>query len=145
MSSSLCSLFPDAASSSSTVVLPFGLCSFPLFTRALFPFSSPLLSGSFLFSAVFLALAFSPTFSFRSLHLCFLFDAGYGAESSKGPLAEEDHEIAAKVTLLNHKISSNISAMPSALKRMNDCNSMMEKLDTYNVNIHPAFKRKGTR
>ncbi|KAF9617658.1 hypothetical protein IFM89_037721 [Coptis chinensis] len=72
-------------------------------------------------------------------------DAGYSAESSKGPLAEEDHEIAAKVTLLNHKISSNISAMPSALKRMNDCNSMMEKLDTYNVNIHPAFKRKRTR
>ncbi|KAF9625819.1 hypothetical protein IFM89_027262 [Coptis chinensis] len=73
-------------------------------------------------------------------------DAGYSAKSSKGPLAEEDHEIAAKVTLLNHKISSNISAMPSALKRMNDCwkgsANVSRLLGVCNVAVSPI---KGSR
>ncbi|XP_020219085.1 uncharacterized protein LOC109802226 [Cajanus cajan] len=61
-------------------------------------------------------------------------------ESSSAP---EDPETAKKVKLLNEKISSNCSAMPIVLKRMKDCISRIEKLDSYTDEmIHPAFKRK---
>ncbi|KAJ1426875.1 hypothetical protein SESBI_10131 [Sesbania bispinosa] len=63
-------------------------------------------------------------------------------ESSSAP---EDPETAKKLKLLNEKISSNCSAMPIVLKRMKDCITKIEKLDSYNVAvIHPAFKRKKT-
>ncbi|KAF7826049.1 Packaging protein [Senna tora] len=57
----------------------------------------------------------------------------------------EDPETAKKVQLLKEKISSNASAMPVVLKRMKDCIARIEKLDSYNVAIHPAFKRKRTK
>ncbi|KAF5177323.1 hypothetical protein FRX31_033088 [Thalictrum thalictroides] len=72
-------------------------------------------------------------------------DTGDNAESSKGELlAEVNSETTEKLNLLKHKISNNISTMPTLLKRMNDCILMFDKLDTYNVSIHPAFKRKRT-
>ncbi|KAL5727484.1 hypothetical protein ACHQM5_000676 [Ranunculus cassubicifolius] len=58
--------------------------------------------------------------------------------------AEEDGDIAEKIELLKKKISSNVSAFPTVLKRVNDCISRFDKLDSYNVNIHPAFKKKRT-
>ncbi|KAI4355060.1 hypothetical protein L6164_003873 [Bauhinia variegata] len=57
----------------------------------------------------------------------------------------EDPETAKKVQLLKGKISSNAEAMPLVLKRMKDCIARIEKLDSYNMIIHPAFKRKRTR
>ncbi|OVA06740.1 hypothetical protein BVC80_8729g16 [Macleaya cordata] len=59
-------------------------------------------------------------------------------------LGEEDPETAEKIRLLKFKIASNVSIMPVVLKRMNDCISMIDKLDTGYANIHPAFKRKRT-
>ncbi|KAL2330335.1 hypothetical protein Fmac_017916 [Flemingia macrophylla] len=57
--------------------------------------------------------------------------------------APEDPETAKTLKLLNEKISSNCSAMPVVLKRMKDCITRIEKLDSYNDEmIHPAFKRK---
>ena len=61
-----------------------------------------------------------------------------------GQDAEQDQEIAEKLQLLKDKISSNVSAMPIVLKRMKECISKIDKLDSYNGIIHPAFKRKKT-
>lgn len=47
-----------------------------------------------------------------------------------------------EVQLLRDKISSNISAIPKVLKRMNECISKIDKLVSSNETIHPAFKRK---
>ncbi|KAI9110040.1 hypothetical protein K1719_019081 [Acacia pycnantha] len=54
----------------------------------------------------------------------------------------EDPETAKKVQLLKEKMSSNASVMPVVLKRMKDCIARIEKLDSHNVIIHPAFKRR---
>ncbi|KAG6725388.1 hypothetical protein I3843_02G023900 [Carya illinoinensis] len=56
--------------------------------------------------------------------------------------AEEDQETAEKIRLLKDKISSNVSATPVVLKRMKDCISKIDKLDSYKEITHPAFKRK---
>lgn len=70
-------------------------------------------------------------------------DAGENIELRKGaPVTEEDPDIAGKIILLKSKISSNISAMPVILKRMNECIAAIDKLDKCNIDIHPAFKRK---
>ncbi|XP_028769207.1 uncharacterized protein LOC114726698 [Neltuma alba] len=53
-----------------------------------------------------------------------------------------DPETAKKVQLLKEKISSNACIMPVVLKRMKDCMARIEKLDSCNVIIHPAFKGK---
>ncbi|KAF5733049.1 hypothetical protein HS088_TW17G00584 [Tripterygium wilfordii] len=58
--------------------------------------------------------------------------------------AEAEQKNALKISLLKDKISSNVSAMPNLLKRMNDCISRIEKLDSYDGIIHLAFKRKRT-
>ncbi|GMY09184.1 Packaging protein [Fagus crenata] len=72
-------------------------------------------------------------------------DAGGQAKDSEGRLcAEEDQETAEKLRLLKDKISSNVSAMPIVLKRMKECISRIDKLDSNNGIIHPAFKRKKT-
>ncbi|XP_043716698.1 uncharacterized protein LOC122664786 [Telopea speciosissima] len=72
-------------------------------------------------------------------------DAGEHIESSKGALvAEEDPETKEIIRLLTLKISSNVSAMPIILKRMNECISMIDRLDSFNGSIHPIFKRKRT-
>ncbi|XP_021767061.1 uncharacterized protein LOC110731523 [Chenopodium quinoa] len=47
-----------------------------------------------------------------------------------------------EVQLLRDKISSNISAIPKVLKRMNECISRIDKLVSSNETIHPVFKRK---
>ncbi|KAJ4825026.1 hypothetical protein Tsubulata_023209 [Turnera subulata] len=65
--------------------------------------------------------------------------------SSREPFpTEEDPKTVEKVRLLKDKMSNNISAMPIVLKRMKECMSKIEKLDSYNGTIHPAFKMKKT-
>ncbi|KAL3517158.1 hypothetical protein ACH5RR_024060 [Cinchona calisaya] len=59
-------------------------------------------------------------------------------------LAGEDQE-SEKIRLLKQKISSNASTIPVVLKRMKDCMTRIDNLDSCNeVIIHPAFKRKRT-
>ncbi|RVW67826.1 hypothetical protein CK203_060981 [Vitis vinifera] len=59
-------------------------------------------------------------------------------------LAQGDHETSEKIQLLKQKISSNVSTIPVLLKRLNECMSMVDKLDSYNGIMHPAFKRRRT-
>ena len=58
--------------------------------------------------------------------------------------AEGDKEVLEKIQSLKERISSNASAMPVVLKRMRECISKIDKLDSQNLTIHPAFKRKRT-
>lgn len=57
---------------------------------------------------------------------------------------DESLETAKKIQLLKDKISSNITMIPTVLKRMKECISTIDNLDSYNGVIHPAFKRKKT-
>ncbi|KAI3681751.1 hypothetical protein L6452_36555 [Arctium lappa] len=57
-------------------------------------------------------------------------------------LAEQDPIYTEKIQTIKQKISSNASAMPSLLKRMKDCISRIDKLDSFNSGIHPVFKRR---
>ncbi|XP_059312668.1 uncharacterized protein LOC132063920 [Lycium ferocissimum] len=59
-------------------------------------------------------------------------------------LAGEDQNEAEKVQLLKQKISENASAIPVALNRMKECMRRIDKLQSCNGVIHPAFKRKRT-
>ncbi|RVW59045.1 hypothetical protein CK203_106740 [Vitis vinifera] len=59
-------------------------------------------------------------------------------------LLQGDHETSEKIQLLKQKISSNVSTIPVLLKRLNECMSMVDKLDSYNGIMHPAFKRRRT-
>ncbi|XP_034709531.1 uncharacterized protein LOC117932395 isoform X2 [Vitis riparia] len=59
-------------------------------------------------------------------------------------LAQGDHETSEKIQLLKQNISSNVSTIPVLLKRLNECMSMVDKLDLYNGIMHPAFKRRRT-
>ncbi|KAF4386716.1 hypothetical protein F8388_006671 [Cannabis sativa] len=70
-------------------------------------------------------------------------DAGQGQVTSSIP-ADGDQETIEKIRLLKDKISSNASKMPIVLKRMRECISKIDKLDSQNRTIHPAFKRKRT-
>ncbi|KAJ0052455.1 uncharacterized protein LOC116142612 [Pistacia vera] len=70
-------------------------------------------------------------------------DSGEHVESSKGAtLVKEEQKAAEKIRLLKAKISSNVAAMPTVLKRMKECIFRIEELDSYNGIIHPAFKKK---
>ncbi|XP_042505742.1 uncharacterized protein LOC122082324 isoform X1 [Macadamia integrifolia] len=70
-------------------------------------------------------------------------DGGEHIGSTKAALLpQEDPEIKEKIWSLNLKICSNVSAMPIILKRMNECVSMIDRLDSLNGTIHPVFKRK---
>ncbi|KAJ6879391.1 hypothetical protein NC652_032847 [Populus alba x Populus x berolinensis] len=69
---------------------------------------------------------------------------GQDTSSRAELLTEEDRKTAEKTHLLKEKISSNVSAMPVVLKRMEDCISKIDKLYSYNGSIHPAFKKKRT-
>ncbi|KAL5564376.1 hypothetical protein UlMin_028411 [Ulmus minor] len=77
-------------------------------------------------------------------------DPNSGAEravTSNVPAAG-DEETREKIRLLKEKISSNVSAMPIVLKRIRECISKIDKLDSLDSQyrtIHPAFKRKRTR
>ncbi|XP_004231184.4 uncharacterized protein [Solanum lycopersicum] len=49
-----------------------------------------------------------------------------------------------KEQLLKQKISENASAIPVVLTRMKECMKRIDKLQSCNGVIHPAFKRKRT-
>ncbi|XP_010670546.2 uncharacterized protein LOC104887580 [Beta vulgaris subsp. vulgaris] len=69
--------------------------------------------------------------------------AGSSLPNSSTELEVDDGEKTPdEVQLLRDKISSNISAIPKVLKRMNECISKIDKLVSSNETIHPAFKRK---
>ncbi|GAB4861779.1 hypothetical protein Ancab_037034 [Ancistrocladus abbreviatus] len=69
-------------------------------------------------------------------------DPGSRDDSSIGVSASKDHETAEKICLLKDKMSNNATAIPVILKRMNECISRIDKLNSSNEIIHPAFKRK---
>ncbi|KAM7261148.1 hypothetical protein ACFE04_026623 [Oxalis oulophora] len=72
-------------------------------------------------------------------------DSGEPAETSRGAaITDKEQKTNEKISLLKAKISSNISAMPVVLKRMKECISRIDKLDSYDGIIHPAFKKKRT-
>lgn len=77
----------------------------------------------------------------------FLFtDTGRPVELATSSIqTDEDKEYAEKVQLLKQKLSSNASSMPNVLKRMKECISRIDKLDSCDGVIHPAFKRKRSR
>lgn len=80
--------------------------------------------------------------------IMFLFCIGSleAAKSSEpATLSESDQKTTEKVRLLKEKISSNIALMPIVLNRMRECMSKIDKLDSSDQVIHPAFKRKKTR
>ncbi|KAK9076408.1 hypothetical protein SSX86_004742 [Deinandra increscens subsp. villosa] len=57
-----------------------------------------------------------------------------------GASIKDDLEHADKIQTIKQKIIGNKSAMTSQLKRMEDCTSRIDKLDSFNKGIHPAFK-----
>ncbi|KAJ9539458.1 hypothetical protein OSB04_032191 [Centaurea solstitialis] len=57
-------------------------------------------------------------------------------------LVEHDPMYTEKIQTVKQKISNNTSAMPSLLKRMKECISRIDNLDSFNNGIHPAFKRR---
>ncbi|CAH1447944.1 unnamed protein product [Lactuca virosa] len=58
-------------------------------------------------------------------------------------LVEDDVAHTEKIETIKQKVSSNDSAMLSVVKRMKDCISRIEKLDSFNKGIiHPAFKTR---
>ncbi|PIM99964.1 hypothetical protein CDL12_27537 [Handroanthus impetiginosus] len=70
---------------------------------------------------------------------------------SQGPIRDnvalsvtDDPEEAEKIRLLKQKISSNASALPVVLNRMKEYMAKIDKLESSNGIIHPAFKRKRT-
>ncbi|XP_022865655.1 uncharacterized protein LOC111385489 [Olea europaea var. sylvestris] len=70
---------------------------------------------------------------------------GVPVESNRmASLVGEDQEEAEKIQLLIQKISSNASTMHIVLKRMKDYMARIDKLESSNGIIHPAFKRKRT-
>lgn len=56
----------------------------------------------------------------------------------------EDSDEAEKLQLLKQKIASNGTAMPVILNRMKEYMARIDKLDSSNEIIRPAFKRKRT-
>lgn len=69
-------------------------------------------------------------------------DAGQVPSDNGALIADGDQETSQKIQLLKAKLSDNASAMPIALKRMQECISKIDKLDSENRIIHPAFKGK---
>ncbi|XP_049386066.1 uncharacterized protein LOC125850245 [Solanum stenotomum] len=77
--------------------------------------------------------------------------SGYSSDPSsdvEGPIESGNIAILAgdeqKVQLLKQKISENASAIPVVLTKMKECMKMIDKLQSCNGLIHPAFKRKRT-
>ncbi|XP_059651419.1 uncharacterized protein LOC132299014 [Cornus florida] len=72
-------------------------------------------------------------------------DAGGLIQLGKGvSKAEEDQETAKKTQLLKRKITGNVSAMPIVLKRVKECMTRIDNLDSCKGTIHPVFRRKRT-
>ncbi|XP_073274606.1 uncharacterized protein [Primulina huaijiensis] len=59
-------------------------------------------------------------------------------------LVREDREEEEKIQLLKQKISTNASKMQIVLQRMKEYMARIDKLESSNDVIHPAFKRKRT-
>lgn len=68
-------------------------------------------------------------------------DSGH-TEANEATLPEEERSAADKLRLVKDKISSNFSALPIVLKRMKETTSKIDKLESYDGIIHPAFKKK---
>ncbi|KAH6767408.1 hypothetical protein C2S52_018391 [Perilla frutescens var. hirtella] len=64
-------------------------------------------------------------------------------ETTGFPVTDDSDE-AVKIQLLKQKISSNATAVPVVLNRMKEYMARIDKLDSSNGIIHPAFKRKRT-
>ncbi|KAI5345600.1 hypothetical protein L3X38_013477 [Prunus dulcis] len=64
--------------------------------------------------------------------------------SNKGALLADGDQTSEKLRLFRDKLSSNVAALPILLKRMTECISKIDNLDSENIIIHPAFKKKRT-
>ncbi|KAL6323087.1 hypothetical protein AAG906_027344 [Vitis piasezkii] len=64
------------------------------------------------------------------------FVSGSEPEASGEPKPE-------KIRLLKQNILSNVSTILVLLKRLNECMSMVDKLDSYNGIMHPPSKGEG--
>ncbi|KAD5317016.1 hypothetical protein E3N88_16962 [Mikania micrantha] len=62
--------------------------------------------------------------------------------SDSRELEGDDLANVGKLHTIKHMISANEFAMSSQLKRLKDCMSRIDKLDSLNKGIHPAFKRR---
>ncbi|XP_060213302.1 uncharacterized protein LOC132640640 [Lycium barbarum] len=63
-------------------------------------------------------------------------------EGRGAALPEEVQKEAEKAQLLKEKISSNASAIPIVMNRMKEIMARIDKLQSSNKVIHPAFKRR---
>ncbi|KAK9910450.1 hypothetical protein M0R45_034411 [Rubus argutus] len=61
--------------------------------------------------------------------------------SDKDALGDQTFQ---KIHLLKDKMSRNVAAVPIVMKRLKECTSNIDKLDSQNTLIHPVFKRKWT-
>ncbi|GER26437.1 hypothetical protein STAS_02085 [Striga asiatica] len=64
-------------------------------------------------------------------------------ENTELPITE-DKEEAEKIQLLKQKLSNNTAVLPAVLNRMKEYMARIDKLESSNLIIHPAFKRKPT-
>ncbi|PQQ00787.1 uncharacterized protein Pyn_04540 [Prunus yedoensis var. nudiflora] len=64
--------------------------------------------------------------------------------SNKGALLADGDQTSEKLRLFRDKLSSNVAALPIVLKEMTECISKIDNLDSENIIIHPAFKKKRT-
>ncbi|KZV57641.1 hypothetical protein F511_03101 [Dorcoceras hygrometricum] len=71
-------------------------------------------------------------------------DVAGPVESGSTLLVREDQEEEEKIQLLKQKISTNASKMQTVLQRMKEYMARIDKLESPNDVIHPAFKRKRT-
>ncbi|KAI7737811.1 hypothetical protein M8C21_005499 [Ambrosia artemisiifolia] len=80
----------------------------------------------------------------RPLNLTSLDDGSDpGPSDVRTHLHSEDVEHTEKVQMIKQKIANNASAMPLLVKRMKDCISRVDQLDSFKQDmIHPAFTRK---
>lgn len=70
-----------------------------------------------------------------------------GRPVESGPttlLAEENNEYAEKAQFLKQTLTSNAFVLPNVLKRMKECISRIDKLESHTGIIHPVFKRRRT-
>lgn len=90
---------------------------------------------------------FSVDFSRENIFLL-LKQLTYASYANAGHIASDEDALGdqtfQKITLLRDKISRNVAALPIVLKRLRECMSNIDKLDSQNTFIHPAIKRKRT-
>ncbi|CAN1237046.1 hypothetical protein LINGRAPRIM_LOCUS1808 [Linum grandiflorum] len=70
---------------------------------------------------------------------------GYASLSSRvSDFPEEDRQTGEKVKLLKDKLAKNASSMPMVMKRMKDCMSKIDMLESSSSEpqIHPVFRKK---